>query len=133
MVVSSSPEGKEVVKRPRKLISGVSVDSLEKAEDDPEIAGKDVEVVSECAPKDRRANGAETEDHNLNRGSVLGGETKGSRVEMVLLVDVLIERTVMHQTMVPVVPGILHAEEESNLIEHGKEVRQRSVVSHSKV
>lgn len=46
---------------------------------------------------------------------VLGRKAKGSREFVVDLVDVLVEKAVMHDTVSDVVPRVLHHEEEGDL------------------
>lgn len=46
VMLSTSPEGKEMVQRPREIVAAVRIDSLEKTSSDPEIHGQDVKVAS---------------------------------------------------------------------------------------
>jgi len=50
VMFGTSPERKEVVQAPRKFITTVGIDSLEKAADDPEIHCQDVELASNQNP-----------------------------------------------------------------------------------
>lgn len=90
VMISTSPEGKEVVQAPGELVARVGVDGLEETKDDPNVHGKDVEVLGNGAPEDGDTDGAETQTHDLDRGSVFSGETEGSRVLVVDLVDGLV-------------------------------------------
>lgn len=64
---------------------------------------------AEPAVEQRASNGSGTEGNDLNRVSVLGSESKGSRVLVVDLVDVLVDTAVVHQSVREVVPGVLAA------------------------
>jgi len=44
VVVSTCPEGQEVVQTPGKFVPAVSIDGLKQAEDDPHVHGQDVEI-----------------------------------------------------------------------------------------
>ena len=44
VVLSASPERKEVVERPGELVTRMCVDGLEQAEDNPDVHGQDVKV-----------------------------------------------------------------------------------------
>lgn len=78
VVFSTGPERKEVVQRPGELITGMGVDGLEKASNDPEIHGEDVEVSSQETPEDGGAHSAETKDHYFDWRGILSGQTKRS-------------------------------------------------------
>lgn len=47
MMLSSSPEGDEVVQAPREVIAAVSIDSLEETGGDPKVHSQDVHVAGE--------------------------------------------------------------------------------------
>lgn len=69
-MISTSPERQEMMQAPWEFITRMRIDSLEKSEQDPDVHRKDVEVASECAPENWRANGAETENHDFDGRSV---------------------------------------------------------------
>ena len=73
VVVSTGPDGKEVVKRPGELVAGVRVDGLEDTQGDPDVHGQDVQVLGDGAPQDWAADRAETEDHDFNGRCVFCG------------------------------------------------------------
>jgi hypothetical protein len=131
VMVGTSPDGEEMMKRPWELISGVRIDSLEKAENDPEVHGEDMKVASQPAEQDWGANSSESENHDFNRRGVLGSESEWSRVLMVDLVDVLVEEWLVHGAVSPIVPGILHDKKESDLPSHLEEWRERHTDIHS--
>ena len=118
VVLGTSPEGKEVVKRPGELVAGVCIDGLEEAEDDPDVHGQDVKVLGDGAPDDRDTDGTETQAHDFNRRGVLGSETEGSGVLVMDLVDGLVEGTPVESAVHPVVPCVLKDEEDSDLVGH---------------
>ena len=127
VVLSASPEGKEVVQAPGELVTAVRINGLEKAEDNPAVHGQDVKILSESAPNDGTSNGTKTENHNFDGGGVFSGEAKGSRVLVVDLVDVLVEEGAgVHGAVGPIVPGVLHDEEDGDLVGHLVERRERN-------
>lgn len=91
VVLSTGPDGEEVVQTPWELIAAVRVDSLEDPEHNPSVHGQDVKVLRDGAPDYGAADGSEAQDHDLNRRSVLSSQTKRSRVLVVDLVDVLVQ------------------------------------------
>lgn len=128
VVLSASPERKEVVQAPGELIATVRIDGLEQTEDDPAVHGQDVEILGDGAPDDGASYGTETEDHDFDRRGVLSSQTEGRRVLVVNLVDVLVkERAGVHETVSPVVPRVLHHEEDGDLVGHLVEGRKRDV------
>jgi len=104
VVVSAGPEWKEVVQAPREFVTGVSVDGLGKSEDNPDVHGENVEVLSDAAPDDWCTDCTESKNHDFNWRSVLGGQTERSRVLVVDLVDHLVERAPVESAVHPVVP-----------------------------
>jgi len=104
MVVSASPERKEVVQAPWELVAGVCVNGLEKTKDDPGVHGENMEVLGDAAPDDWTTKSTETENHDFNRRSVLGGQTEWSRVLVVDLVNHLVERSPVKSAVHPIVP-----------------------------
>ena len=133
VVLGASPEGKEVVERPGKLVARVCVDGLEEAEDDPDIHGQDVEVLGDCAPHDGNTNGTETQAHDFNWRCVLGSETEGSGVLVVDLVNGLVEGTPVERAMHPVVPCILEDEKDCDLVGHLVNGREGNLGAEAKV
>ena len=99
VMISTGPEGEEVVQAPWEFVSAVSIDSLEETEDNPKIHCQNVELTSAHNPNDGDNNSAKPEDHNFDRRCVLGGKSERSRVLVVDLVNVLIERTPVHCAM----------------------------------
>lgn len=118
VVIGAGPEGQEVVQAPGELVARVSVNSLEKTENDPNVHGQDVQFAGNGAPENGRADSAEAKDHDFDRGSVFCGKTEGCRILVVNLVDVLVERTPVQSTVRPVVPGVLEDEEDGDLESH---------------
>lgn len=91
MVISTGPEGENVLERPGKVVSRVGIDSLEEAEGDPDVHGRDMEVTTRVdGPEDGSHQGAEGEDEGFQWVSVLCSETEGSGVFVVELVDVAV-------------------------------------------
>ncbi|KXI94969.1 hypothetical protein ACS49_01665 [Bacillus cereus] len=67
---------------------------------------------------DREADGSKAKRHHLNWMSILRGETKWCRVSVVLFVDIFVKRTVMEQSVSPVMPEILEHKEQTKLEAH---------------
>lgn len=74
-----------------RTITRVRVDSLEKTEDDPDVDGKDVQVVTEHAVEDGTKDRASTEDKDFSWVSVFCSQTERSGVLVMNLVDVFVE------------------------------------------
>lgn len=125
VVLSASPEGKKVVQAPWELISAVSINGLEETADNPEVHGKNVQVLGDQAEDNGDTNGAEAQDQGLNGGSVFCGQTERSGVLVVDLVDVLVQRTPVEGAVHPVVPCVLEDEEDGDLEGHLGERRER--------
>lgn len=66
VVVSTSPEGKDVLKRPGKIVSAVSIDSLEETENDPDVHGEDMKVSGAKNVKDRASDRSGAEDKDFS-------------------------------------------------------------------
>ncbi|KAI3476992.1 hypothetical protein L1887_61422 [Cichorium endivia] len=115
VVVGARPEGDPVVHRDGEVVARVRVDRLEEAQHDPDVHGEDVQVLGEGAQHERSADGAHAENQHLERMRILGRQTEGRRVLVVLLVDVLVQRAPMQRAVRPVVEGILKQEEEPDL------------------
>lgn len=133
VVFGASPEGKEVVERPGKLVARVCVDGLEQAKDDPDVHGQDVEILGDGAPHDGNTDSTETQAHDFNGRCVLGSETEGGRVLVVDLVDGLVEGTPVESAVHPVVPCIFEDEEDCNLVGHLVNGRERNLGAEAKV
>jgi len=66
------------------------VDSLEEAEDDPDVDGDNVQVLREEHVQKRAEDRARTEDEDLSRMGVFGRKAKRRRVLVVDFVNVLV-------------------------------------------
>ena len=91
VVLRAGPEGQEMVQAPRELVAGVRVYGLEQAQDDPEVHGQDVQVLSEGAPQHGAEDGADAEEHDFDRRGVFCREPEGRGVLVVDLVDCFVE------------------------------------------
>lgn len=131
--LSSGPSGEEVVQAPWELVSAVGIDGLEEPENDPCVHGQDVQVAGDGAPENWRADGWDTEKHNLDRGGVLSGEAERRRVLVVNFVDIFVERTPVEGAVQPVVSGVFHYEEDGNLQRHCEEGGERNTGPHAEV
>jgi hypothetical protein len=125
VVFGASPEGKNMVQRPGELVAAVGINGLEKTEHNPSVHCEDVEVLGDGTPEDGAADSSESKNHDLDRRSVLGSKTEGSRVLVVDLVDILVQEwDGVHGAVHPVVPCVFQDEEDGNLVGHGKEARE---------
>jgi len=93
VVISASPEGENVLERPREIVTAVSIDGLEETEDDPDVHGENVEVASAKDVENRTSDCPSAEDEDLGWMCVLGSKAEGSRVFVVNFVDVLVHGT----------------------------------------
>ena len=118
VMLSPGPEGKEVVQAPWEFVSAVGINGLEQTADDPEVHGEDVKLTSDQNPNYWCLDSSETEDHDFDWRRVFSGKSERSRVLVVDLVDVPVERTPMHRAMGPVMPGVLQHEEDRDLESH---------------
>lgn len=114
-MIGPGPERQPVPQAPREVVTRMSIDGLEKSEDDPDVDRDDVKVRSDEAVEEGTADGAHTEDEDFEGVSVFGGESEGCRVLVVHLVDVLVERTVVECSVSEVMPGVFEDEEEGDL------------------
>jgi hypothetical protein len=121
VMVCTGPEREEMVQRPGKLISRVRIDSLKQPQHDPRIHGQNMQIVGDCTPDDGTDDGAKAQEQHLNRASVFGRQPEGRRVLMVDLVDHLVELGCVQRPVRPVVPCVLHDEEDGDLVGHGEE------------
>ena len=119
MVLSAGPEWQELVQGPWEVVAGVGVDSLEQSQDDPQTQCEEVQLTGVHDVEDWHTDGTETEGHGLSWVGVLGRETEWSGVSVVLLVDVLVEDSVVEESVGPVVPHVLEDEEQADLEGHG--------------
>ena len=87
VMISTGPEGEEVVQAPWELVTAVGIDSLEETEDNPEIHCQDMELASNQNPDDWSKDRAKTEYHDFNGRCVLSSQSEWSRVLVVDLVD----------------------------------------------
>lgn len=101
------------------------VDGLAHTENNPDVHGQDVKITGDACPDDGRTNGAKSEHHDFDWRSVFGCQSKGRRVLVMDLVDVLVQRTPVHRTMHPVMPCVLNDEENGNLVRHLVDARER--------
>ena len=112
----------------RLTISTVGIDSLEQPEDDPDVDGDNVEVLSEVAVDERAEDGASSKDENLSGVSVLSGQTEGRRVLVVDFVNVLVQDTSVQglvglkKEKVSSVPELFQYEEGRKLTDKVEEV-----------
>ena len=93
VVISTSPEGEDVLERPREIVTTVSINGLEETEDDPDVHGEDVEVASAKDVENRTSDRPSTEDEDLGWMCVLSSKAEGSRVFVVNFVNVLVHGT----------------------------------------
>lgn len=70
---------------------------------------------TEPTPQERRSNRSESEDEDLDRVGVLGRESERSRKLVVEFVNVLVDRSVVQQSVRKVVPRVLENEKECDL------------------
>jgi len=124
MMVGTCPKRQEMVQTPRELIPAVRIDGLEKSAHDPDVHGQDMQIAGDGAPKDRGADGAETEDHDFDWGGVFGSHAEGGRVLVVDLVDVFVERAPVKGAVRPVVPCVFEDEEDGYLVSYFEDWRQ---------
>ncbi|RUP45203.1 hypothetical protein BC936DRAFT_148494 [Jimgerdemannia flammicorona] len=119
VVLRSGPEWDNVVEGPGEVVAGVGVDGLEEAQDDPGEHGDDMEVARDQDPNDWEAHSAHAQHDCFDRVRVLGCYAKGRRVLVVLLVDVLVDRTIVQGAVRPIMIKVFEKEEDPDLIGHG--------------
>jgi len=130
-MLSTGPERQEVVQAPREFVATVCIDGLKQTAGDPEVHGQDVKVLGAEGPDNWDYDCACAEDHGLNRRGVFSGKTKRSRVLMVDLVNVLVERTPVKEAVRPVMPCILYDEEYCDLKSHSGPCWERDAGVHA--
>jgi hypothetical protein len=119
VVLGAGPEGQEVVQAPWELVAAVRIDGLGETDGDPDVHCQDVEVLGDGAPDDGAADSAQTEDHDLDWRRVLSCQAERSRVLVVDLVDLLVQKgALVHHAMHPVVPCVLIDEKDCDLVGH---------------
>lgn len=128
MVVSTSPDRKEVVKTDRELVAGVRVDGLDKTQRDPHHDRQKVHVCAEIRQQKRRANRASASERDLERVGVLGGHAERRGILVVLLVETLVHELRVQNAVTEVVPGVLDEEQNGELPANGHEARERRTV-----
>lgn len=131
VVVGSGPDGQEVPQAPGEVVARVGVNGLEKTQNNPHVHGDQVKVASQGDPENRTTNSSNGKQHNLDGGGVFRSEAERRRVRVVQLVDVLVEWAVVQGAVEPVVPGVLHDEENSDLVGHLEPRRERYSVVHT--
>lgn len=129
MVLSARPERQPVPSAPREVVARMSLNGLEQAGNDPDVDGDDVEVDASVdegrevgrgkGKKQRATNRASAENQNLERVSVLGRETEGSRELVVELVDVLDGRSEPREDVSPPKLRGDAAGARAHLVKHG--------------
>ena len=117
VVAGTGPERQDVAQAPGEVVAAMGVDGLEEAEDDPQVHSDEVELTRERDPEDGGTDDANAEEHDLDGRSILCGQAERSAVRVVKLVDGLVQRSVVQDSVKPVVPGILHNEEDGDV--HG--------------
>ena len=125
VVLSSSPEGQEVVQAPGELVAAVGVDGLEQTDDNPGVHGQNVKVLCDGAEDNGNSDSAKAQNHDFDGRRVFSRETKGGGVLVVDLVDVLVEEgACVHGAVSPVVPRVFQDEEDCDLIGHLVQARE---------
>lgn len=126
VVVGSSPEGENVVQRPRELVTRVGIHRLEQSKTDPECDGEQVQVTREVAPDHGNSNSTHAQKRNLDWVSVFCGHSKWSSIAVMLFMDVLVESAVVQASVEPVMPRVLQDEEKGQVEENLAHRRERN-------
>lgn len=92
-----------------------------------------MQVAGDGTPEDGRADGWNSEKHDLDRRGVLGRETERCGILVVNFVDILVERTPVEGAVQPIVSKVFHYEEERNLHGHCEEGREWNTCFHTEV
>lgn len=92
-----------------------------------------MKVAGEGNPDNGAADNTETEKHDLDWGGVLSGQTERGAVGMVHLVNGPVEGSVVQRAVEPVVPGVLHDEEDGDLHRHLPEGREGNPILETKI
>lgn len=128
VVVGSGPEWEEVPERPREVVTRVSVDSLAETKSDPDVDGEDVQILSEKTVEERAGDGSLGENEDLQGVGVLRGQSDRGAESMMLLVDVLVQRSPVKRSVRKVVERVFKDEEEGELSEHHRNRSERNLV-----
>ena len=128
MVVGSGPEWEEVPERPREVVARVSVDGLAETESDPDVDGEDVQILSEKTVEERARDGSLGENEDLQGVGVLRGQSDRGAESVMLLVDVLVQRSPVKRSVRKVVERVFKDEEESELSKHHRDRGERDLV-----
>ena len=122
VVISATPERNELVKTPRKIVPRVRINSLEQSKGNPDVHGYKVQVVSNGNERKWTSNGTHSENKHFKGVGIFSGDTEWSRVLVVNFVDMFVERSIMQNSVGPVMEGVFKYEEEGNLPRHGERV-----------
>lgn len=134
VVVRTSPERNPVVQADGEVVARVSIYSLEQTQNHPYVHGKDVQVFGESAQEERSTDGTHTQDQHLERVRVLCRKSERRDIFVVQLVDVLVERAIVHGAVGPVVERVFKHKKKCNLPSHLGPAREWHFVSrHAKV
>ena len=128
VVVRTRPEWNPVVQTNREVVTRVSIDRLEQTEHDPNVYGQDMQVLGIGTQQEWATNGAETQDQDFQRMCILGRKTERCNVLMVDLVNVLVQRTIVHCTVRPVMECIFEHKEQCDLPQHLSPAREWHLV-----
>jgi hypothetical protein len=96
MMISTSPEGNEVVQTPWEVVATVSINGLEKTGGNPNIHGKNVEVAGSQTVENRNSDSSKTKDHGFDWRGIFSSKSEWCRVLVVNLVDAFVEWTPVH-------------------------------------
>lgn len=113
-----------MVKRPGELVSRMRIDGLEQAKDDPNVHRQDMQIFCDCTPDDWTDDRTEAEEQHFDRACVFCSKTEWGGVLVVYLMDHLVELGGVKGTVRPVVPCVLHDEEDGDLVSHCKDGRK---------
>lgn len=133
VVLSAGPDRQEVAQAPGEVVAAVGVDGLEETQSDPDVHGQEVELAGDGEDQDGRSDDTDSKQTRLNGRGVLSSQAERSRVQVVHLVDAPVQRAVVKSAVEPVVPGVLHDEEEGNLPSHGEDRGEWNAVVHAEV
>ena len=118
MMFRARPERQKMVQAPRQLVTRMGIDRLEQPQRDPNVHGQDMKVLGDSAINDGGEHGTEAQAHHFDRAGVFSGEAEGSGVLVVDFVDVFVEPGCVEAAVRPVVPCVLHDEENGYLVGH---------------
>lgn len=92
-----------------------------------------MEVAGERYPQNRASNTSQREEHNFDWRGVLSSQTERRRIGVVEFVYHLVKRAVVQSSVEPIVPGILHDEEDGDVESHLAERGEGDTVVHAEV